>query len=70
MVLYGPLSSPLVLYGPLLSFMVPYGLVWSHMVPYGPLWSCLVSFVEELIKLLNMLAFVQLTQLLHKFFAY
>ena len=76
---YGPVGPRMVLYGHIWSHFVPicpvcfsmvlFGLVWSCMVPYGRVWPRMASYGTLSFLRLHMFAFVQLTQLLHKFCA-
>ena len=71
MVPHGPVMSHMVLYGPVWSIMFlfgPYGLVWSHKALYGPIWPR-TECGPVCFLMVIMFAFVQLTQLLHKFCA-
>ena len=82
-VLFGPIWScfvwvSMVLYGVVWSRMVSCGCVLFRMVLCGLLWSCRVLYglaqpliaPQILMHMLHMFAYVQLTQLLHKFCAY
>ena len=85
MVSCGPLWFLMFPYRPLCSIMVPFGHIWPCIAPFAPVWShmvlhawyglicsCIAQITsQDLICFLSqhIFAFVQLTQLLHKFCA-